>query len=91
MVEQKVKLERILARHLKVGDKIGNSYLGQVRILGEVVSVSKEMKNNGGVYVGRRKDKSQWVIAEVKAEDGVVSKQEWVGLAEVQVQERVGK
>lgn len=90
MVGQKIKLERVLARHLKVGDKLGDSYLGDVRILGEVVSVSKKMRRNGGVYVGLRKDKSQWLDVEVKAEDGSVSVKEFVGLSEVLIQKREG-
>lgn len=74
----------IKARHLKVGDKLINRYFGVDYLLGEVVEVVKEMRQNGGVYVGRRKDKSQWIVA--KLSDG--QEREYVGLAEVRIQER---
>jgi hypothetical protein len=58
--------------------------MGVENVIGEVVEVVKNMKRNGGVYVGLRKDKSQWIIA--KLSDG--QEFEYVGLAEVRIQER---
>ena len=74
----------IKARHLKVGDKLINRYFGVENVIGEVIEVVKEMRQNGGIYVGYRKDKSQWIVA--KLSDG--QEIEYVGLAEVRIQER---
>ena len=74
----------IKARHLKVGDKLINRYFGVDYLLGEVVEVAKEMRQKGGVIVGLRKDKYQQIVA--KLDNG--KQYEYVGLAEVRIQER---
>jgi hypothetical protein len=74
----------IKARHLKVGDKLINRYFGVENVIGEVVEVVKEMRQNAGVYVYRRQDGRQYVI--VKLADG--SKKEYAGLEEIRIQER---
>lgn len=80
-----ILVQSVKARHLQVGDKLVNSYLG-VKWLREIVEVVKESKNNAGVYVAVRKDKQQWVG--VKFADG--KRLDFLGNQEVQIQQREG-